>query len=58
MSKKEWAAAGLAIGLGILLQIPAHESMSGSADEGGMLLELSEANPTMETVALDVTGMT
>lgn len=64
MSHKEWAAAALVIGLGILLQIPGHHAadMAGMNHAGGMRDVNATPDPstpaTRRTVILDVTGMT
>jgi len=67
MSRKEWTAAALVIGLGILLQIPGHDAanmadMEGMDHAGGMHDVNATPDPsapiTRRTVTLDVTGMT
>lgn len=63
MSHKEWTAAALVIGLGILLQIPGHDAvdMEGMNHAGGARMDAT-ADPSLaasrRTVTLDVTGMT
>jgi len=64
MTRKEWAAVAVVIGGGILLQIRGHDD--AMMDHAGMehgempaeMVQAAEANARLQTVALDVTGMT
>lgn len=64
MTRKEWAAVSLVIVGGILLQIPGHDVTM--VDHDGMehsqmpaeMVHGAEANARLQTVALDITGMT
>jgi len=64
MSKRAWMLVGLALGGGILLQIPSwgghdHETMTGMTSARMASEEASAGTAaTQRTVALDVTGMT
>ncbi len=60
MGWKQWSAVAVVIGGGILLQIPRHDAVM---DQGVMLrgdvpADMADAEGTIRTVALDVTGMT
>lgn len=64
MTRKEWTAVGVVIAGGILLQIPGHDD--ALMDHAGMehgeapaeMAQAAQANARLQTVALDVTGMT
>lgn len=61
MSWKEWAAVGVVIGAGILLQIPGHDELEMDHEamgDGEVPAEMAAATGPYRTVALDVTGMT
>ena len=61
MTWKEWTAVGAVIGVGIVLQIPSHESEAMDRDamgHGEMPAEMAGATGLYRTAGLHVTGMT
>ena len=62
MSWKQWTAAVLVIGVGIVLQIPGHDDATMEHEASNYLTESTPAHVGADglyrSIALDVTGMT
>ena len=57
MTKLEWGLVAIAVGLGIMSQIPNHDDMEMDAHEHAAPA-LEDVAPSLTLVSLDISGMT